>query len=355
VSLVSRAKADILFQNGIILTQDTRQPRVSQLALAGKHILAVGDDLKTFRTAQTRVIDLAGAVMTPGFIDAHLHLFWGGESLLTLPIHQARSRESFMKLIAEYAAGQTPGDWLIGSGWNEHLFQDNSRPHRHWLDEAAPGHPVLLHRHDGHSGVVSTTALEQAGISAATPDPPGGVIDRDRSGKPTGILKDAALGLVMQHIPPETEDDLEQQLVAAQNYLLQHGVTAVGNMIYDLRHFHFLEQQARSGKLKVRITAYAPLLKWPDLQHLLERGIHEDEWFRFSGLKGFCDGSLGSHTALMLEPYRDTPDTAGIHDTDWQDLDRIRSFIGAADRQIGQKRPVITAAPIGGLPWRRLE
>lgn len=326
-------QADKLFINGVILTQDNNLPQVSQLAILGNRILAVGNDLSVLSGAATEIIDLHGAVMTPGFIDAHIHFLWGGESLLAIPGQEARSKEFFMEIVSRFAAKREPGSWLKGGGWNEHLFSDNSLPHREWLDVAAPGHPMILQRHDGHSGVASSTALKLAGITGVTPDPEGGVIDRDERGEPTGILRDAAMGLVMSLIPPDTEAELEINLMKAQHYLLEHGVTSVGDMIYDMNHFHFLQKKARVGELKVRLTAYTPIHKWTEMKALLKQGIYEDEYFQFKGLKAFCDGSLGSHTALMLESYEDTPNSAGIYDTDWEDVGLLAEIISEADRE----------------------
>ncbi len=324
--------ADKIFVNGSILTQDDQLPQASQLAIRGKHILAVGDDLAGFLGPETQTIDLNGAVVTPGFIDAHVHFLWGGETLLTIPADQARSKADFIRIVAEFARNREPGSWLRGGGWNEHIFSEVLLPQRDWLDEAAPGHPMILTRHDGHSGVASSAALNLAGITCDTPDPEGGVIDRDASGEPTGMLRDAAMGLVMTLMPEETEAELIKNLDAAQTYLLGNGVTAVGDMIHDMGHFTFLQKMAREGKLKVRLTVYTPLLKWPEMKALLDEGIYEDEWFQFKGLKGFSDGSLGSHTALMLEPYEDTPDSVGIYDTDWKDINTVKQNIAEADR-----------------------
>ncbi len=323
--------ADKIFTNGIILTQDNETSESSELAIKGSRVLAVGKDLSVHRDDQTEIIDLGGAVVVPGFIDAHIHLLWGGESLLTIPLHKADSKVSFMRSISRFAEGRQAGSWLKGGGWNEHLFVDDAFPHRSWLDEAAPGHPMILHRHDGHSGIASSTALDLAGITKHTPGPDGGVIDRDPSGEPTGVLRDSAMELVMSLIPKETESELLNQLDVAQNYLLERGVTAVGDMIYDMNHFHFLQKMARQHKLKVRITAYTPLLKWHEMSQLLDSGIYEDEWFQFKGFKAFCDGSLGSRTALMLEPYTDAPDLVGLHDTDWDDTTLVEKIISEID------------------------
>jgi len=325
-------RAEKIYINGIILTQDDAYQQVSQLATSGKTILAVGDDLSEWVDAATETIDLKGAVVVPGFIDAHVHFLWGGESLLSIPCHAARSKAGFIDMVRKYASDRTPGSWLRGGGWNEHHFIDHSFPHRDWLDEAAPGHPMILTRHDGHSGIASSAALEIAGIDSETPDPQGGVIDRDEQGVPTGIMRDAAIDMVMQYLPQESDSELMENMETAQNYLLERGVTAIGDMIYDMNHFRFLQDMARQRKLKVRISAYTPILKWSEMKTLLQKGIYEDEYFQYKGLKGFCDGSLGSHTALMLAPYEDSPESAGIYDSIWSDVDLIRETITEADK-----------------------
>ena len=330
---MTHQNADLLLINADILTQDLNQPRVTQMRIQGNRIQAVGAQASDGVGRETKILDMQGAILLPGFIDSHLHLLWGGETLFTIPGHQANSRASLISLIRHFAENATPGSWLRGGGWNEHLFQDGSYPHKSWLDEAAPGHPLLLHRHDGHSAVASSAALDLAGISASTPDPVGGVIDRDAQGEPTGILRDAAMGLVSAHEPPETEAEMLHCLEVSQAYLLQRGVTAVGDMSHNLEHFRFLQKMARAGRLKVRISAYLPILKWPEIKILLQEGIFEDEWLQFKGLKGFCDGSLGSHTALMLEPYDDTPHSVGIYDRIWSDPQAIQEIISEADQR----------------------
>jgi predicted amidohydrolase YtcJ len=320
-----------LFINGKVHTQDPANPICSQIAISGNRIIAVGNDLLSGHAA-SQVVDLEQKVVLPGFLDAHVHFLWGGESLLSIPLDQASSRTAFISLIKNFAAKYPPGSWLRGGGWNEHHFSDGSFPHKDWLDEAAPGHPMILTRHDGHSGIASSAALEIAGITSETPDPPEGVIDRDAQGQPTGLLREAAMVLVMKHLPRESEAEMMRCLEASQAYLLKRGVTSVGDMIHDLNHFRFLQKMAREGLLKVRVNAYLPILKWDVIKELMEKGIFENDWLQFKGLKGFCDGSLGSHTALMLEPYADTPDSAGIYDSDWSDLEKIKATITEADQ-----------------------
>ncbi|MBC8376682.1 MAG: amidohydrolase [FCB group bacterium] len=325
-------KTEKIYVNGIILTQDDERSQVSQMATHGKTILAVGDDLSQYTDDKTETIDLNGAVVVPGFIDAHVHFLWGGETLLSIPAHDAHSKSEFVDIVKKFAEGRPAGSWLKGGGWNEHHFSDGSYPHRSWLDEAAPGHPMILTRHDGHSGIASSALLDLAGINSETADPQGGLVDRDEQGEPTGILRESAIDLVLQHMPEETELELLKNLETSQNYLLERGVTSVGDMIYDMNHFRFLQDMARQGKLKVRVTAYTPILKWPEMKTLLQDGIYEDEYFQYKGLKGFSDGSLGSHTALMLDPYDDSPDSAGIYEVDWKDVNLIRTNISGADK-----------------------
>jgi len=329
---VAQSHADIIFINAQVLTQDPENPRGTQLAIQGNKILAVGDDLSHLITEKTKTIDSKGNVITPGFVDAHLHFLWGGGSLLSIPGNQARSKQDFFHIVAEFAEDRQAGSWLQGSGWNEHLLLEKSLPHKSWLDEAAPGYPVILHRHDGHSAVVSSKALELAGITANTPDPVGGLIDRDEKGEPTGILRESAIHMVDSLIPTESEAELEAYFDASQKHLLDNGVTAIGDMIYDLKHFYFLQKMARQGKIKVRVNAYAPILKWEEVKRLIKDGIYEDEWFQFRGLKGFSDGSLGSRTALMLEAYEGTPEDFGIYETDWENVERIRGIMLEADQ-----------------------
>ncbi len=325
-------RAEKIYTNGIILTQDDERSQFSQMATHGKTILAVGDDLSQYADNKTEFTNLEGSVVVPGFNDAHVHFLWGGETLLTIPAHEARSKVEFINIVKRFAKGHQPGSWLKGGGWNEHHFTDGSYPHRSWLDEAAPGHPMILTRHDGHSGIASSAALELAGINTKTADPFGGVIDKDEQGEPTGIVKDSAIDLIMQHMPEESESELMTYLESSQKYLLERGVTSVGDMIYDMNHFHFLQKMAREGKLKVRVSAYTPIRKWAEMKTLLDEGIYEDEFFQYKGLKGFIDGSLGSHTALMLEPYEDSPESAGIYDHDWKELSYIHETISEADK-----------------------
>ena len=329
---MNASSVDKLFINGAVLTQEDNHSAVSQLAIRGKHILAVGNDLTKHVGEDAEIIDLEGQVIVPGFVDAHVHFLWGGENLLTIPAHNARSKTEFIQIVREYATDRVPGSWLKGGGWNEHHHSDQSIPHKSWLDEAAPGHPMILIRHDGHSGVASSVALALAGITRDTPDPVAGVIDHDEQGELTGMLREAAMSLVMQHMPEESDEERLLNLETSQDYLLARGVTSVGDMIYDMNHFRFLQDMARQGKLRVRVSAYAPILKWDEMKTLIDQGVYEDEWFQFKGLKGFVDGSLGSHTALMLEPYEDTPDSAGIYEADWGNIEYIQNTISEADK-----------------------
>jgi len=170
---VAQSHADIIFINAQVLTQDPEKSTRDTTRHSRDKILAVGDDLSHLITEKTKTIDSKGNVITPGFVDAHLHFLWGGGSLLSIPGNQARSKQDFFHIVAEFAEDRQAGSWLQGSGWNEHLLLEKSLPHKSWLDEAAPGYPVILHRHDGHSAVVSSKALELAGITANTPDPVG--------------------------------------------------------------------------------------------------------------------------------------------------------------------------------------
>ena len=324
-------RADLLFLNARVLTQDEHNPECTQLAIAGNRILAAGNDLHAFHEPSTRVVDVRGSAIVPGFQDAHLHFLGGGSNLLSIPIHLANSRETFSQLITKQAEQTPDGHWITGGGWDVRHFPGRALPQRSWLDYGSAKHPILLHQYDGHAAVCNSRALELAGISAATPDPPGGSIDRDEHGEPTGVLRDAAMSLVTRIIPPMDEAAMIQAIETAQDHLLAHGITAGADMHFEWDQILFLEKMAKQGRLKIRLAVYAPVLAWDRIKNAVENGLYQDDWFQFAGLKTFSDGSLGSLTALMLEAYDSNAKKVGLRDKDWLDPERLAHIFIEAD------------------------
>ncbi len=323
--------ADWILINGRILTQDVNRPLAESLAVKGDRLLAVGASALDHQGPDTRVVDAEGGLVLPGFIDCHVHLLEGGLQLSGVQLRDVTSREDFKARLQAYAQTHPGQRWLVGGYWNEQQFPDHQPPTRHWLDAAAPQHLVLLYRHDGHSAVCNTKTLVHCGITQETPDPPGGVIVRDRHGYPTGLLKDAAVELVEKHRPAPSREERTEALKAAGEHLLSLGVTYVHTMCSSWDDLVFLHQAAQAGQLPVRVRAYAPFLEWERFQAEDAREWKVPPWFTVGGLKGFSDGSLGSGTAWMLEPYADEPHNAGLVHPDFQDTRMVKKILKAAD------------------------
>ena len=265
-------------------------------------IIAVGSKARTAAGRGADVIRLRGAVW-PGLIDAHIHLEGLADRNLTLDLTGARSLEAALERVRTWAARLPPlpkDGWVVGAGWYNDAWPDPSFPSRHQLDRAAGNRPVYLRRKDGHSAWVSTAALKVAGIDEATEDPPGGVIDRDETGAPSGILRETAMQAVSLKLPPATDGDLDRAMDRALAALARFGLTSVHSMD-SARGFGSLQRLHARGRLPLRVTYNLPLA---DLHHAERMGVRSgwgDAWLRMWGVKAFLDGSLGSRTAEMLD------------------------------------------------------
>ncbi len=299
------------------------------LAVRGGAVLAVGSDEQIQRLAgsRTRRVDLAGRRVVPGFLDTHTHFVAGGFELAGVQLRDAATPVAFAQRIGAFAA-EHPGQWVTGGTWDHELW-GGELPRRDWIDSLTLESPVFVSRLDGHMGLANTRALELAGVSAATPDPPGGTIVRDADGRPTGILKDAAQSLVLSVIPDPSEDELDRALAAAVAHAVERGVTTVT----DMGTWGELDTYRRAhdrGTLPIRVYAVVPLDTRDRLVQLIGREGRGDDRLFWGGVKAFVDGSLGSTTAWFYEPYVDDPSTAGLMVTDTADL---REAILDADRR----------------------
>ena len=198
--------------------------------------------------------DGEGLLLVPAFHDSHLHFLGAGGNALSVPIREVGSREALISLLQAAAAEVVPGSWIVSGGWSVAQFEEHRSPDRSWLDPASSDSPMVLHQYDGHSIVVNSLALEKAGIDRNTPDPPGGQIVRDDRGEPTGLLRDAAMDSVLQQIPPPTQSDLLEWFEAATRILLQNGITAVGDMLYEPDQFDFLADIFRQRQHGIRLA-----------------------------------------------------------------------------------------------------
>lgn len=261
-------------------------------------ILAVGPDARRAAGRDAEVVELSGEAL-PGLGDAHLHLMWMSRQRLEVELGGTRSREEALGRIARRAGKLPRGAWVIGRGWNNDVWRDPAFPGRAELDKAAGGRPAILTRKDGHSAWVSTAALQAAGVDRDTPDPAGGVIDREPDGVPAGMVRERALDLVRRVVPVPGEAEFDAALAGVLRDLVRLGLTQVHTMDGpDL--FAALQRLHRGGGLPLRVTWNLPM---HDLTHAERLGIRSgmgDDRLRIWGVKAFLDGSLGSRTAEML-------------------------------------------------------
>ncbi|MGZ8456284.1 MAG: amidohydrolase, partial [Gemmatirosa sp.] len=251
-----------------------------------------------------------GQFLVPGFIDAHVHFVAGGFRLASVQLRDARTPAEFVARIRAFAATVPKGTWIQGGDW-DHEQWGGELPTRAWLDSVTPDHPVWVNRLDGHMALANSAALRAAGVTRDTRDVAGGTIVRDARGEPTGVVKDNAMELVDRTVPAPDPALADGALDAAMSYVARQGVTTVHHMggwddlaVFDRAH--------RAGRLRTRVYAAVPLSTWERLRDTVAARGRGDAWLRIGGLKGFVDGSLGSHTAAMLEPFTDAPHDRGL-------------------------------------------
>jgi predicted amidohydrolase YtcJ len=302
--------------NARIWTGDDAQPWAQALLIDGEKLALVGSDEDARKANAAQVVDAGGRLVVPGFTDAHTHFREGGFSLASVQLRDARTREEFVTRIKAFAATVPAGTWITGGNW-DHSLWGGELPTREWIDAVTPDHPVWINRLDGHMSLANSAALKLAGVTRATKDIAGGTIVRDRKGEPTGIFKDNAMAPVDAVVPAPSVEMKDRGLLAAMKYVNEQGVTTVHNMGTwdDLETF---ERAAKAGTLTTRVYAVTPLDQWEKLRDAVAAKTYGgadgrgDEWVRVGGLKGFMDGSLGSHTAAFDEPFADSPKDRGL-------------------------------------------
>jgi predicted amidohydrolase YtcJ len=331
--LQARPAADLIVAGAKVFTGDPAHPEVEAVAILGDRIVAAGtrDDVAAWRGPATRIIDAAGRRVVPGFNDAHVHFISGGMDLDNLDLKNAPNTEEFVKRIAERVARIPKGEWLLGGNWDDQGWTPAKLPDRALIDRVTPTTPVFLSRYDGHMALANSVAIRLAGVTAKTPDPPGGEIVRDARGEPTGLFKDAALSLVAKAIPPFSR---EQRLRAARRALAHAaslGVTSVQDMNPEYDDIAVYAELIERGELTTRIYAAPTLTNWQDQAKLGLRRAFGSSWLRLGALKGYADGSLGSTTAYFFEAYTDAPETHGLLSDEMQPLDAMRERMVKAD------------------------
>ncbi|HKD79942.1 MAG TPA: amidohydrolase [Candidatus Angelobacter sp.] len=355
----SKAAPDVIFVNGTIFTgvpapvPDTfgitspHQPDASDLhrkmilsgglAVSDGKIMAVDSDeqIQKLKGPKTKVVDLGGHFVMPGFNDAHVHLGSAGFEKLNVNLVGSKSLDEMKQRIAARVKTAGAGEWVQGAGWDHTLWTKVETPTRADIDPVTGDHPAIFSRVDGHIAIANTAALKAAGITKDTPDPHGGKIDRDEKGEPTGILRETAMGAVFSKIPPPSAAERRRAAELALEDAASHGVTsAQDNSAWE--DFLTYEQLEKEGKLTLRIAEWLPFDA--PVEELKSRRDHHkaaDSMLHTTMLKGFMDGSLGSRTAAMLAPYNDDPKNAGIPRYEQEPLDQKAAERSQAGFQLG--------------------
>ncbi len=315
------AQVDLVALHGKVWTENPAQPEAQALAVTGHRLVAVGTDEEIGKLVgpHTKVLDLGKRRVVPGFNDAHVHFFWGGQGLASVQLTDARSRAEFTQRIGDYAKTRPAGEWIVDGNWDEQKWSPVELPDHTWIDAVTPNHPAWVQRSDGHMVLANALAMKLAGVDRNTKDVPGGTILRDANGEPTGIFKDAAKDLVERVIPPPSDAQVDAALLAAQRYALENGVTSVQDMGFT--GSHAADWQARvvrgyqrlmaGGKWKVRVSARFPLDEGARLRNLGILTNFGNDTLAIGSLKAFADGSLGSATAWFVQPFDDQPGNTG--------------------------------------------
>lgn len=334
----NNVKADLIITNANIWTGDTDAPKAEAMAIRADTILAIGslDDIEKFKGSVTEIKDVAGKFIIPGFIDTHVHLLMGGNSLLSVQLRDASTKQEFIERISAFAKEIEPGQWIVEGNW-DHTLWGGELPNKDWIDEYTGDNPVAIYRMDGHMILANSAALKIAGIDENSLDVENGEIVKNADGTPTGILKSEAMYLVLNKISELTKAEKEKAISAAQDYLVSQGVTTIHD-VDSLGGYEILEKMNSKNQLKVRVYTADPLKYWKTVA----KDQNDSKWLKNGLMKGFVDGSLGSHTAAFKEPYSDKPTDKGLFIVD---KDSLKNWILNADK----KQLQITVHAIGDL------
>ena len=333
VGAQSKSAADLIIRNAKVWTVDKDHPTAQAVAVLGDRIVAVGsnEDVEAWRGARTRTVDASGKLLLPGFNDSHVHFVDGGLSLDRVQLNDASSAAEFARRIGEQA-GKTPkGEWVTSGDWDETKWTPAAMPTKELIDPLTPDTPVFVSRYDGHMALANSVTLRLAGITAQTPDPPGGVIVHDAQGNPTGALKDAAMDYVYKIAPPLSHDARLRAVKRALAHAASLGVTSVQHMNPEYADIAVYSELLERGELTTRIYA-APLI--PGVDDQVKIGVRHafgSPLLRIGALKAYADGSLGSSTAYFFEPFSNQPVNRGLLSDEMHPISLMRDRMMKAD------------------------
>ena len=322
----------LIFYNANVITLREDMPRAQGLRVEDGRITHVFDGAGPAELTGKR-IDLEGATILPGIVDAHIHVRNLGASARRINLKGTPTAESVVQLVADAVKKVPPGSWVHGRGWDQNDWPVQEFPTAAMLDAVAPDHPVFLTRIDGHAVWVNSKAMEAAGLDAATTAPEGGFIHRDDAGKPTGVLIDNAIDLVSDKIPEPSREVRRLDFQHAFELLARAGITGAHDMGMDPTDLEILREMEKAGEVTARVSVYLHG-NIDELTPLLSQAPDREGLVRVLGVKLFADGALGSRGAALLEPYSDKPETKGLMLTKPAELTEISKKVHAAGYQL---------------------
>jgi len=343
----SAQTADVIFTHGDIYTgghfTTPNDPftaadgaRASTMAISSGKIIAIGgDEVLSHKGSKTQIVDLADKFVIPGFNDAHCHLASGGQEKLEVNLVGVHSLDEMKQRITERARTVAPGEWILGRGWDHTLWQSQQLPNKHDLDEVTNGHPAFFVRIDGHIAVANSAALKMAGLDRNSKDMPGGHADRDSSGDLTGIVRESTKDAFYKVIPPISAANRRKALELALAEASSWGLTSAQDNS-EWEDFLVYDELRREGKLPLRIAEWLRFNNSVStLKQQRRHNASSDPMLHTTQLKGFMDGSLGSRTAALLQPYSDDPQNSGLPQYEQANLTKMTVDRAAAGFQIG--------------------
>ncbi len=301
---VLTAPADLVVTNALVWS-DGMTGFATALAVDDGKFVYVGDDPSAYIGADTQTIDAQGRTVIPGIIDSHIHMMNGGGSLTDIHLRDAKDKQDFIARLKAYADANPQRTWIIGGRWSVESWSDKTEPTKEWLDQAVPDRPVFLSRMDGHSAIANTKALQLANVTRNTQDPNGGRVVKDANGEPTGLLRETATGLVGRLVPGKSQAVLKEDLMAAMRHANANGITSVSDIPGD-GALPIYQQLATEGALTVRFGLF-PTMSTVNIARTRSGFKTLDTWLEFKGVKVYMDGTLGSRTAWMTEPFNNNP------------------------------------------------
>jgi predicted amidohydrolase YtcJ len=326
--------AEGIVVQGRIWTGDAARPWAEAMGVEGERIVALGSQAEIAARVKNpkRSINVDDGLVVPGMCDSHIHLIDGGEHLASVQLRDAKTRDEFVKRIADFAKTRSGSQWITGGDW-DHTMWGGELPDRAWIDSVSPETPVWISRLDGHMALANSAAMRAAGVTENVEEVDGGEIVRDETGRLTGLFKDNAMSLIDKAVPPASMESRLEAAVAAMKYLAEQGVTSVHHMGTwgDVDTFRLAKER---GLLTVRVYAFTPLDQWRRLAEEVTKHGRGDRWLQIGGLKGYVDGSLGSHTAAFLAPFTDDPASRGLLVNTAADLEEWTAAADQAGLQV---------------------